>query len=488
MATNLTIQPCTADTFVNQAAPTTPNGSELLVTLFDGAATSVIRILLRFDLSSIPDDAIVSAATMSLYLYEYYSVFDGAKEIQCKRVTSAWTESTVTWNTQPTVTATVNPTATTIHATLGWVNWNVLALVQDARVNRSDSLDLRLSFTTESGSLSIPRFYSREYTTNPLLCPKLDLTYTTSDQHKYSGNPILSGYGTGWESRGVRQPTIYTEAGTHYVYYCGTGHADNYIPWTCGLATGSDLVSLTRQGQKLTEGVRRLAGEVATPTGYNGTGNVVYTKFTSPHYSQGAATKFYFNCKGTGHAKFAVFNDSSNSPGTLVWSSDEIDVVAGWQSIDCTGITILRDTPYWLGWISASVADTMGYRTVTGLRKYKAATYVGFSFASSPTGLSGDTANVDSLALWSGTPKTLNVDDWDALLANFETIVKSGDTYYGFYTGGNVMADGGGEIDIPGAPYSTGIATASSISGPWTKYANNPIFGGTGGEIGRAHV
>ena len=58
---------------------------------------------------------------------------------------------------------------------------------------------------------------------------------------------------------------------------------------------------------------------------------------------------------------------------------------------------------------------------------------------------------------------------WDADGMEISDIIKIGSTYLMYYC----AHDGGGDWEI-------GIATSSSIDGPWTKYGSNPVLSGTG--------
>lgn len=70
-------------------------------------SSSDVRSLIQFDFSSIPTNAIVDSVKVSFYSYNSPSNgsnFIGKGESYLQKVTSAWDESTVTWNNQPTTT------------------------------------------------------------------------------------------------------------------------------------------------------------------------------------------------------------------------------------------------------------------------------------------------------------------------------------------------------------------------------------------------
>ena len=69
----------------------------------------VSRSLMKFDFSSIPEDAIIDSVKLSLYSYSSignytHSTLGGSNLSYLKRITSEWDYIVVTWNNQPTTT------------------------------------------------------------------------------------------------------------------------------------------------------------------------------------------------------------------------------------------------------------------------------------------------------------------------------------------------------------------------------------------------
>jgi len=143
--------------------------------------------LAKISTASIPVGAVLSAATLSFYIYAWFASRDAAVEISCRRITTAWVETQVSWNHRTTAdhwsaaggdfTTTDMAVASTVHATLGWLNFNVLGLTQDAIANRSNILDVLLRYTTESGTSCSPYMYNKDYAVDPTRCPKLVVTF-----------------------------------------------------------------------------------------------------------------------------------------------------------------------------------------------------------------------------------------------------------------------------------------------------------------------
>jgi hypothetical protein len=85
--------------------------------------------------------------------------------------------------------------------------------------------------------------------------------------------------------------------------------------------------------------------------------------------------------------------------------------------------------------------------------------------ATSPDGITWTKAN-DGDPIFTGTTA-----EWDATDTEISSIIKVGETYYLWYN------------TISASPRQSGVATATSLLGPWTKDVNNPIF--TGADLGR---
>lgn len=97
------------DTTVRQGSPTTNYGTLTNLTVSSGAGVNQ-RTYLKFDLSgctpAIPASAIVRLASLRLYTTALPSV---CRTIDLFAVTAAWTETGITWNSQPFGTAINNP-------------------------------------------------------------------------------------------------------------------------------------------------------------------------------------------------------------------------------------------------------------------------------------------------------------------------------------------------------------------------------------------
>ena len=156
--------------------------------------TKIPRILMSFDLSSIPSDAIITSATLKLYCH--YA--GNGEETQVFRLTKSWIEGTgasgssgplkpadgVTWNTYDGILPWAMPgadidltesygKASFIKDETGWKSWDITELAAGWLTGPNYGLMLA---SISSGSYYGVGFYSREYS-DPSLLPRLEVSY-----------------------------------------------------------------------------------------------------------------------------------------------------------------------------------------------------------------------------------------------------------------------------------------------------------------------
>ncbi len=146
-----------------------------------GGNPSNLRGLLRFDLSSIPANAIITSAKISLYAVttaplngNLVDPMFGDNAAYLQRVTANWSPATVTWNNQPAATAVNQVTlATSTSTTQNYTNVDVTALVQDMQTNGNFGFLLRSINETPFRSMT---FASSNHS-NAAIRPKLEVCY-----------------------------------------------------------------------------------------------------------------------------------------------------------------------------------------------------------------------------------------------------------------------------------------------------------------------
>lgn len=166
----------------------------------NGGNSSNVRSLIQFDLSSIPTNAVVTDARFSLYYNSsspegtHFNTFFTPNTSYLRRVTSAWSEYSVTWNNQPSVTTTNQVSlAATTSSTQNFTNINIKSFVQYWVNNPSQNFGMQFRVQTEAKYRKLI-FASSDHST-PSLRPKLVVTYTvaatTSPQNREVSEPTL---------------------------------------------------------------------------------------------------------------------------------------------------------------------------------------------------------------------------------------------------------------------------------------------------------
>jgi len=182
-------QPSSKDTYVRSIAANNNFGSETCIRVAD-ISGNVFRSILEFDISDIPTNATFSQGDLLLYYYLYSGANPTGKSIWAYKLTRTdWVESQATWNKYKAdsfwTTAggdyvTSNPAGgnTTFPASYGWMTWDIQAIVEDA-YDTSNKVEILVRFDNEkSSNAGFHNFYSKEYTGDTSLRPKLTVTYT----------------------------------------------------------------------------------------------------------------------------------------------------------------------------------------------------------------------------------------------------------------------------------------------------------------------
>jgi type IX secretion system substrate protein len=153
------------------------------------------RSLFKFDLSALPSNATIQSANLSLYFAPNNSFFDqqssltSSNQSKIQRITSSWSENTVTWNTQPSATTQNESTlAQSVMATQDYTYTDVTAMVQDMITNANYGFLLKQD---------VEQFYGRMLfgsgdNINSYWHPRLDICYTSP-----TGIPGLNNSGNG---------------------------------------------------------------------------------------------------------------------------------------------------------------------------------------------------------------------------------------------------------------------------------------------------
>jgi titin len=158
--------------------------SELLRSMAwtNSGATMDFRSLLWFDLSSIPADAHIAEAKLSLYYYHPtdhpHSSTSGPNTSQLLRITESWDVTTVTWNNQP---ATTTEAAATVPMSMSpfqdYESIDVTELIRAIRQAENYGFMLKLANEQKYRTL----FFASSEHTDATKHPRLTITYSSTE-------------------------------------------------------------------------------------------------------------------------------------------------------------------------------------------------------------------------------------------------------------------------------------------------------------------
>ena len=117
--------PVIADSYINSPAPTSNFGTGASLKINSSA-----KALLRFDLSELPSTTIAADVAKATLIF-WVNTVTSAGALQVSPLTSAWTESGVTWATAPTESATIKTGITAASASGYYVLVDITNQVQD---------------------------------------------------------------------------------------------------------------------------------------------------------------------------------------------------------------------------------------------------------------------------------------------------------------------------------------------------------------------
>jgi len=183
----LTLQPTNKDAFLRESEPDTNDGTAVFGIVISQDTSRNRRGIFQFEL---PEELIgktITSATLSLYCYMLSN--SAGRTYWAYRLTRTdWVEAEATWNSYKsggTWTAaggdftTTDGTSTVVPDSAAvWMNWDVKDQVQYAADNEVAIATLIKDGTeSEAHESRNARFFTREYTTDISLCPKLIIEY-----------------------------------------------------------------------------------------------------------------------------------------------------------------------------------------------------------------------------------------------------------------------------------------------------------------------
>lgn len=191
-AYSITLQPGTGgkDAVINVYNPTTNYGNVPFLAIeawTQNGSNRIQRSLIDFDYSSIPSGASITSALLTLYAdttYDYsagsvplgHSQLSGSNAWNLTRVTSAWDEQTVTWNTMPSIDSKSYLSLPASTSASEPYSIDVTTFVKDEIANPTIYYGFLLNLVTEIPYRAV-YFYSSD-DSHTELHPKLVINYT----------------------------------------------------------------------------------------------------------------------------------------------------------------------------------------------------------------------------------------------------------------------------------------------------------------------
>ncbi len=253
------------------------DGQELRVGVQSSTSTRYMS-LVQFDISAIPANSIVSSAYVKLYSFSDECWRAAATQL-CQRVTSSWSEGSVTYNARPSVTTSNQSSHTTSGSYDTWEQWTVTNIVQEW-VNGTSNYGLW--FIQDGLTTSLGKAYHDENMSN---APILVVNYTT---------PTACGAPTSCSV----SPTIAESSATLSWGGATSGKANSIVGYDIDYCESSDGSSW---GSWIT------LASVTSTLAYG-------SRTVNPHSTRGYYRKYRVRTKGSlGSSYYSGYKESTNT-------------------------------------------------------------------------------------------------------------------------------------------------------------------------------
>ncbi len=167
------------DTWVNNDKKNTNYAQQTYLLVASNATYfNIRRSLLDFNLSGIPENAVIVSAYLSMYQWNTKSYMPEEFNVSAHQITTPWDYIAVTWNNQPHYAKAAESTQPITPGTTKWVSWDIKNLAQGWVDGSIQKYGLLLKKVDElEHAWSWVYFNSSNYTDNPGARPRLDIIY-----------------------------------------------------------------------------------------------------------------------------------------------------------------------------------------------------------------------------------------------------------------------------------------------------------------------
>jgi hypothetical protein len=210
------------DTYIASNSPNTNYASATNLAIgYNNGGPGAMRMLLQFNLSSIPSHATINSATV--YIYQYAASGISSMGFQAQYAVSPWSEYNATWNNANYIGGAPLPVGY-FPNTLGWLSINSTNLFRSWVNGSEPNYGLIITGNEDPAANSSRYFYSSNAGSNR---PYVDINYTTGCSYTTAPTSYVNGLP-------ATSPNAFTVSWTGTAYTppgCAANGISSYIVW-----------------------------------------------------------------------------------------------------------------------------------------------------------------------------------------------------------------------------------------------------------------
>lgn len=177
------ISPAFEDTYIDQQYPSNNYGNSSNI-FVQNSYTQAKRTLIKFDLSSIPQNVKIVEAKLHLYCYLTPPSGGVSQTLNVHRITQNWTEINATWSNMKNAYDTSVVASIDGGKTIGWKIWDLTTIIENFVKGSYPNYGLMIKCGSETSTNTSYKygFYSSNYLSDLSLRPKLVVTYLVEER------------------------------------------------------------------------------------------------------------------------------------------------------------------------------------------------------------------------------------------------------------------------------------------------------------------